>query len=188
MNMRPLIKPLLLSLIVFLTGCFSHEIRHGLTPDQVKENNSIVILSTGAKETSFSHPTMLFIRRIEDGKLAGAVDVNTWTTKSNFPDHHGFLHILPFEPGKYFFTLKSLHPGRLYEEASSVICFEVRENEVVYVGEVFWEYFGKDFLAISGYAQIVINDQFDRDVGIFLEKNPSFKLEDIRKRIPGHIQ
>ena len=185
MNMRPLIKLFLLALIVLLTEC-THEIRHGLTPDQLNENNSIVVLSTAAKEDSIPYHIGLGIRRIEDGKTAEFVQVNPQAVKSNFPDYYGFLHILSFKPGKYFFTLETVSPMIWFSRPSSVICFEVREDEVVYIGEVFVEYFMKGFS--KEYVRIVINDQFDRDVGIFLEKNPSFKLENIRKRIPGHTQ
>ena len=52
MNMRSRTVLFLLAFTTFLSGCIRNiEIPHGLTPDQLKESNSIVVLSTGATST-----------------------------------------------------------------------------------------------------------------------------------------
>jgi len=186
---RSLIMLSLLVFIVFLNGCVRHlEIQHGLTPDQIGGNNSIVILSTGAKTTR--HSSILHIRRIEDGKFVYGLLLNNPFVASHFNDHYGNLHILTFKPGKYFFSLISNVPLSWYEKPSSFFVFEVKESEVVYIGEVFFEFIEAGGLLnpSPGYAKLIINDKFERDIGIFLEKNPSFKVQDIRKRGPYSIR
>ena len=192
MSVRSLIMLSLLVFIVFLNGCVRHlEIQHGLTPAQIREDNSIVILSTGAN--SAGHPSYLNIRRIEDGKLVYGLLLNNPYVASHFNGHYGHLHILTFKPGKYFFNLGAGAPFKWYEKPSSFIIFEVKESEVVYIGEVFFEFveagFWKALYSFSeGHAKLTVNDTFERDAGIFLEKNPSFMVEDIRKRSPYSIR
>ena len=192
-NILSLVKTFLLAFIVFLIGCvgFRHrEIPHGLTPDNVSEYESIIILSTGAKSPRLGQSCALVVRRVENGKFVAAVGLNDPTVKSHFDDHHGFLNILKFKPGKYFFVLQAGRPLAWYGDPSGAFVFEVKEREIVYLGEVFYEYV--KFSAYEawssegrgGYVRLTLNDRFERDVRIFLEKNPSFKLEDVTKRPP----
>jgi hypothetical protein len=180
-------RALLLLFMVFLSGCIRHyEIPHGLTPDKVTENESIVILSTGTKSPS-SHSCSLMMRGIEDLKLGWTVVVNNRTIESHFADHHGFLHVLKFKPGKYFFALQADEPFTWYGKSSSAIVFEVKEGELVYIGEVLVEDVKTPWI-FADRVKLTVNDKFERDIGIFLEKNPSFKVEDIKKRIPYPIR
>ena len=188
------VSALLIGFLVFLYGCaHHHKIPQGLTPEHINQNNSIVILSTGAKESSFSYSTGLLLRRMEDGKFVRMLPLSSWAVKSHFSDHHGFVSVLTLKPGRYFFTLEALHPYSWYEKPSSTISFEVRENEILYIGEFFWEFVQKPLAERlagggSGYAQLAVNDKFERDIEIFLNNNSSFKMEDIKKRIPGYTQ
>jgi len=187
-----LVKPFLVTFIVFLTGCGVHHYRipDGLTPDSVSRNESIVILSTGTNSPSFEHGCMLAIRRVDGGKSVGSVVLINRTIESHFDDHHGFIHVLRFSPGKYFLTLDALRPMAWYDNYSGVFVFEVKESETVYIGEMFYEYV--KFTAYEawssggreGYVKLTVNDRFERDVGFFLQKNPLFKVEDIIKREP----
>jgi hypothetical protein len=180
-------RALLLLFIVFLAGCMRHyEIPHGLTPDKVTENESIVILSTGTKSPS-SHSCRLMMRGIENLKLGWTVVVNNPTIESHFADHRGFLHVLKFKPGKYCLALQADQPFTWYGKPSSAIVFEVKEGELVYIGEVLVEDVKTPWILV-GRVKLTINDKFEGDIGIFLEKNPSFKVEDIKKRIPYSIR
>jgi hypothetical protein len=178
-------RALLLLSMLFLTGCMrQYEIPHGLTPDKVSENESIVILSTGTESSSF-HSCRLMMRGIEDRKLGWRVVVKNFTAKSHFADHHGFLHVLKFRPGKYFFALQADEPLTWYGKPSSVMLFEVKEAELVYIGEVLVDDVKRGIFASR--IKVTVNDKFERDVGMFLEKNPAFKIENIRKRMPYSI-
>lgn len=175
-------RALLLLFMVLLAGCMRHyEIPHGLTPDKVTENESIVILSTGAR--SSSSQSRLMMRGIENPKLGWSVVVDNPMIESHFADHHGFLHVLKFKPGRYFLALQAEKPFTWYGKPSSAIVFEVKESELVYIGEVLVEEVKTPWIVV-GRVKLTVNDKFERDIGIFLEKNPSFKVEDIKKRIP----
>ncbi len=180
------IRSLCFGFIILLAGCTSHyNIPRGLTSDNINQKDSIVIVSTGAKEPSFSHSTGLTIRRVGDGKFVRTLPLSQPNLKSHFADHYGFLNVVTLEPGRYFFTLEPLTPFTLVERPSSVIWFQVGESEILYIGEVFLNFLEK---GAPGYAQIVVNDRFERDVGIFLENNPSLTTQYIRKKLAGYSQ
>jgi hypothetical protein len=195
MNIRSLIKLFLLTFMIFFTGCaiYDYKIPHGLTPESVNYT-SIVILSTGAKSAGFGNDCSLMIRRAKNGKIAGGVVVIAQSLVSHFDDHHGFLHILRLSPGKYFFTLQAGTPYTWFSNPSGVFVFEVKESEVVYIGEMFYEYVKLSTYEVwssggrEGYIRLTVNDRFERDVSIFLEKNPLFKVENVGNRKPYFVR
>jgi hypothetical protein len=186
--MRSPIRVLLLSFLVLLTGCVARPviIPEGITPDHLNENGSVVILSTGTKSPSIEHSCMLSIRSAKDGKWVQGLFMNNPTIPSHFPDHHGFLYILRLKPGGYYFFPEPTTPLTWLGKPSGVIVFEVKKSEVVYVGEVFHEFVSTSWFS-SGRVMLTVNDQFVRDIEIFLQKNPAFRIEDVGKRMPYSV-
>ncbi|WP_428380970.1 hypothetical protein [Nevskia ramosa] len=172
--------PLLISLN---SACGALPNRMG--PERISEadisnGNAIVIVSAGAPSACTSTGTNLEFKS-EGTRYTGStvayMPVDFSIVKSDFTDHHGFLHTFKLAPGNYYMTTSV---ANAYVKGIKVpkYDFSVSAGEIIYLGEY--------YMTVSCVWTPVasMRDQEQRDVAILKSKNPAFLNKKITKRIP----
>jgi hypothetical protein len=151
-----------------------------ISPSDLSGGSAIVILSAGAPSPCTSTGTELDIKPADEpysGSNAAYMPVDFSIVKSDFSDHHGFLHVIKLAPGNYYITSGIANP---YVQAIKIpkYDFSVSAGEVVYLGEY--------YLAVSCVWNTAsqFRDQEERDIMLLKKKNPAFSNVKIVKRIP----
>lgn len=157
-----------------------------LRPEKVSASDisgsaAIVVLSTGAPEPCTSTATEIDIKPASEpysGSNAAYMPVDTSMVKSDFADHHGFLHVVRLEPGAYYLTTGIGNP---YVKAVQVpkYDFSVSAGEVVYLGEYYMS------VSCAWNTVSAFRDQEQRDIALLKQRNPAFAKVSVVKRIPA---
>lgn len=103
--------------------------------------------------------------------------VDSHYDKSDYPDHHGRLLVLPIPAGNYYFAaIKAFYAKPIQIPKYD---FSITAGEVVYAGE-FW-------MSVNCVLDPVaeFRDQEQRDMQLLMDKNPDFaQSKKIVKRVP----
>lgn len=168
-------KKLIIILAIGLSGCASREvpIAHDLSKDSITESNSMVILSTWAPDKSISFASMLTVYKVDGNRRLLELPIDNYVLKPHFQDGWGFLHVTSLPPGEYRFELYNLNPYYTYDKFEPPFTFRIEKNEIVYLGEA---------SLMDWYLKI--SDRSERDISMFLNKNPEFSKENIKIRLP----
>ncbi len=168
---------------ILIAGC-------GLLPNRVRPEKisavdlssgaGIIILSAGAPSPCTSTPTELDIKQAGvpyTGPTVAYMPADTSIVKSDFSDHHGFLHVIKLDPGMYYLTTGLMRP---YFKGLKVpkYNFLINAGDVLYLGE----YYMTSSCSMSTVAQL--RDQEQRDITLLKQRNPVFADVRIRKQIP----
>lgn len=162
--------------LLLLTAC---PMRTGIDRNltAVPPAKGIVLFSTGADDTSLTAAIGLNVVTSRSAalsatspRLAGATDivVNGSMSKSDFPYEHGNIRMLELDPGDYCFQPVSQNAALILKNAP-YIAFRVKEGSVSYVGSVHK----------TAQRTFEVRDRQQRDLALFLEKNPSLKSQPI---------
>jgi hypothetical protein len=173
---------MLLCAAFLLGGCATVDNRHGAekfayAPENPEE--AVVILSLGATEKCFNYVTRLKLLPAAapySGPMIASLPVDSYVIKSEYTDHHGYLHVLRLKPGSYYLAPFINNP-RVKVSYASRADFSVKAGEVVYLGE----YFLEQACGLSTGGQY--RDQADRDLELLKSKNPALSRANIQKRI-----
>ena len=139
--------------ILFLAGCSS------LGPKlpaenfikDISENDSGIIFSTGAIDTSLSFSTSVELYHHSDDYERVYTAYIDYPFTSHFKGRHGHLHALKLNPGKYCYHIGSGNPYMKVTNSPSN-CIWVEKGSIYYAGEFY----------LTGNL-LRINDEYDRD-------------------------
>jgi hypothetical protein len=169
-------------LISFLAACASVENRTSaekFTYSQNEKENAVIVLSVGAAEKCISFVTRLKLLASEspyNGPTLAFLPVDSYVVKSEFSDHHGYLHVLRLKPGSYYFAPYINNPALDMKQVPRMD-FRVAAGEVVYLGEYFMD--RSCGLSDSG----ALRDRSERDLALLKSKNPALAQAQVEKRI-----
>lgn len=140
-----------------------------------------IIISTGAAERCFNFSTNLGFfeakSRYTSFSLKASLSVDSFVHKSDFVDHHGFLHVISLPAGAYYMAPSLVNPG--YEPKSIPRAdFTINAGEVAYFGEYFMP------SACSSSASSFFRDRSERDIPLLEKRNHSLAKAVNRKFIP----
>ena len=162
---------------ILLSSCSTFEWKFPIIQkSQLNSSTSIVILSTWAPGKSISSASEIGIRRKSGGALVGA-PIDNYALKSHFQDGWGFLNAFQLPPGDYIIFLNATNPFMNYRDPDKPYAFTLKGGEIIYLGEA-------NFHRENGYGVVRMLDRSDRDLPMFIERNPSFSLDDFTKTIP----
>ena len=168
--------------LALLTGCGTLNNRNhpeNISTTQVSSGSGIVILSAGAPEKCFSTSTFLKVlpaaRSYFDSEVA-LLSVDGYAVKSDFADHHGYLHAVPLAPGTYYLAAWIANP---YVKPVHVpkAEFSVSAGEVIYLGEYYMS------VSCVWNPQSQFRDQEKRDMALLAQMNPTLAKAHVVKRI-----
>lgn len=145
--------------------------------------SGVVLLSAGAPAHCVSMATFLSVREFATGKVVESVPsigVDVYVHKSDYASHHGTLNAMQLPSGVYYLTPSVANPYFKTIQAPTFI-FEVKPQEVSYVGELFMT------TACGTTSNFVVRDQYDRDVTFAKQRNKGFAERPVVKRLlrPG---
>lgn len=147
---------------------------------QISEKLGVIILSAGAPEKCIVTGTFLKVlpdTATYNSKWLELLPVDGYAIKSDFSDHHGFLHAVSLPPGKYY-----LAPWIANNYVSAVSVpkaeFSVAAGEVVYLGEYYMP------VSCVLNPRSVFRDQQERDLALLARMNPALAKAKIVPRIP----
>jgi hypothetical protein len=146
-----------------------------VTDIDFKENEGLVILSTGASDSCVSSSTSLHLYNSDSDNVA-SFSVDNFLIKSDYSTHMGSIHVLKLPEGDYFLTPGIANPYITITESHAVL-FSVLPNEILYLGEYFMT------VSCSNNSQIVIRDNYDRDIALLVKRNNLFEGLLIKKDI-----
>ncbi|HBA85928.1 MAG TPA: hypothetical protein DCZ95_17735 [Verrucomicrobia bacterium] len=154
----------------------SYKIPTGLSAHTQPPGTGIAIISTGAKESSISFARNLVISGTNSEKAIASLPMDNALLKSHFPDHSGFVHVIPLKQGVYDISLVILNDYYVAKNPYPLPIFEIKAGETVYLGEVFLS---------SGKADSIyeINNQADRDLALVEAANPDLNKSDVTIRV-----
>ncbi len=173
----------LFTLGTMLAAC-SHENKYRAelaSPLKANAASGVIVISAGSTKPCglFATPTGL---RIFSAKgpftpyaALATLDVNNPNTESEFSDHHGRLYVISLPSGKYVLAPFLIHPYADYVKPLQAD-FEVRSQEIVYLGELFMP-------ECQGDSKMAFQDQEIRDRELLQTKNPAFADVPITKRL-----
>ncbi len=166
-----------LVVVLLLGACsFANKIPTNLDTSIISNDNSIVILSTTTNETCVASGSAFTMIRTTDNQIQpGAIFINNYAMKPDFESIIGNLYVFQVPPTTYTFQHEILNPYLSSKRPATDIFFTVKPNEVVYVGNIHNN--GECNLDIS------IQDQAQRDLQLFMAKNPAIFEGDIVKRL-----
>jgi hypothetical protein len=173
-----------LSIACLLSGCGVFENRtrpEAFIFPEPSLGMGTIIISTGAAERCFNFSTSLGFfeakSRYASWFLKASISVDTYTLKSDFVDHHGFLHAISLPAGAYYMAPMLVNPG--YEPKSIPRAdFTINAGEVAYFGEYFMP------SACSSSASSFFRDRGERDIPLLEKRNYSLAKTVNRKFIP----
>ena len=173
-----MLRSILVSLsFLFISGCATQTSRFApeLIQDvQMKEDEGIVVISTGAKEHCISEATFLKVYNSESTEV-GLLSVDAYVLKTDYTTHHGNIHALKLPQGDYFLWPWLANPYASYNSPQR-INFSVDKAKVKYLGEYFME-------ISCGYMQAIIRDNLERDYALLKQKNKLFEGLSIEKSL-----
>lgn len=138
--------------------------------------NGVIIVATGAKEGCANLANRLRIQELSTRETMRDLPMDGRSMDSAFSTHQGFVSAVALKPGKYRAWPIFMHP-HVKQMVITTYDFEVRANETTYIGEVFIS------PSCSLSNQYVTNDQYERDVGVAIQKNPAIAARYPVKRL-----
>ena len=170
-------RALLFLALIVLSSCSTFEWKiPSIQKSQLDASTSVVILSTWAPGKSISSASEIGIRRKSGGPVVGA-PIDNYALKSHFQDGWGFLNAFHLPAGNYVIFLNATNPFMTYSESNSPYEFTIKGGEIIYLGEA-------NFHQENGHGVVRMLDRSDRDLPMFIARNPSFSLSDFTKAIP----
>jgi len=144
--------------------------RHVITDlKSAPQEKGLALFSTGAKETNLAFSTGLTLIEGVSLKKYDKVIMNfDYPFASHFPNEHGHLRSLILPEGDYYLAPTPGNPAFVMVEFP-VFKFHVKKGEISYLGDLF----------LSGSRIQLTNDFENRDLNLFLSKNPSLQRGDI---------
>lgn len=180
MNLKSVVA--VASTLLLFGACASVENRTGaekFTYSQSDSDMAVIILSVGAADKCISFVTRLKLLPAESpysGRNLAYLPVDSYVVKSEYTDHHGYLHVLRLKPGSYYFTPHINNPALGITRAFRAD-FTVSRGEVVYLGNYYLH-------QACGYSSSgSFSDQSERDLALLRSKNPTLSQASIQKRI-----
>jgi hypothetical protein len=180
MNLRSVVA--VASTLLLFGGCAPVENRTGAEKfiySQSDKEMAVVILSVGAADMCISFVTRLKLLPAESpysGRTVAYLPVDSYVVKSEYSDHHGYLHVVRLKPGSYYFTPHINNPAVGVTRAFRAD-FTVSGGEVVYLGN----YYLHQSCGLSSSGSF--SDQWERDLALLKSKNPPLSQAPIQKRI-----
>jgi hypothetical protein len=99
--------------------------------------------------------------------------------RSDYTDHHGFLHAIALPAGHYYLSPWLAHPDMLPERIPKFE-FSVSAGEVTYLGEFFLDY------SCSSAIYGGFHDQSSRDLPMLKARRPDLDTSQIRVQLPTY--
>jgi len=170
------------STVFFLAACASFDNKTGAEKFSYSPSDkdmAVVVLSAGAADMCVSFATRLKLLAAGSpygGSSLAFLPVDSYVVKSEYADHHGYLHVLRLKPGRYYFAPYINNPSVRMTQVPRAD-FAVSAGEVVYLGE----YYLRQHCGISNSG--VFLDRSDRDLALLKSKNPALSQATIQKRI-----
>ncbi len=168
--------------VSLLGGCAIYDNRTSADKfvySQDESQTAVIILSAGAVQNCISASTRLKLlasTSLYNADVFAFLPVDGAAIKSEFSDHHGYLHVVRHNPGSYYFAPFIMNPYVMMTAASRAD-FSVSAGEVVYLGE----YFLGQACGIQNSA--TFRDQSERDLALLKLKNPILASASIKKRL-----
>ena len=153
-------------------------------PQFVDPARGIVLVSTGARERCVAGAMWapIYDARTKDlapGHPVVPIDANR---ESDFPDHYGTLSALSLPAGRYVIITEWANP--VAEPASDVpaFAFDVVADQSVYIDEIWHS------TPCQMWADIVIRDNFERDLALADKLNTGFVTRPPKKALAERLQ
>jgi hypothetical protein len=169
---------------VLLGGCASFDNAKRPEVFELPEAGSgfaTIVLSTGSADKCVSHATNLRIYKASATyslySITESLAIDNYAIKSDFTDHHGYLHVVKLPAGSYYFATGLLQPF-----ASPLHI--PKTDFVIAAGDV--AYFGEFYLtrACGLSTEGGFRDRSERDIPMLEARNPAIAKAINRKFIP----
>jgi hypothetical protein len=152
-----------------------------LSPTVLQQGNQgVVVLSAGAWDKCIILSTFLKVLAADqqyNGREYALLGVDAYPIKSDFNDHHGFLHAIALPAGRYYISPWLAHPQYIPERVPKFE-FSVTAGEMTYLGEYFLEY------SCSSGVLGGFRDQSSRDLPLLKARRPDLDINRLRVQLP----
>jgi len=173
------------ALLAAVAGCATPDYSpSALTPAQFADpSRGVVLVSTGAVERCIGAAMWapIYDARTETMVAGHPLLPIDATRQSDFPDHFGALSALMLPPGRYVITAEWSNPVSQPTTPVPAWSFDVVAGETTYIGEV-WR-----TTPCQLGAQLVLRDNYERDVALAAKFNTGFITQPPRKALAASL-
>lgn len=160
-----------LILLFLLNGCgtFQYPSIHNVDPRNLKSNESIFIVSSGASETCRVEASYVLVKSGEE-KIS-LFPLNNGFSESMFDDEYGLVFTMILPPGDYEFWHYAGHPY-VNDEYPLTNSITIKPQEIKYIGEFY-------AFGACGNPSVSIRDRRKRDIDRVILDAPNLNVNSI---------
>lgn len=190
--------------LLLLTGCAARNLSDNYELE--KESTNGVLVGSVSHSQRIDHGHMegvVFYNGPEEGKITSfevlIPGTETYVT-SVFPHSIGRIFVMELPEGEYTFYNWQVPHGMVYttpyfstgkssftpSTTLRPMKFSVKRGEITYIGNIHFQVGkGKNEFGLSpyGYAQPIVKDKYDRDIGIFKERYINLSKSEVHKSL-----
>lgn len=161
---------------VFLFGCTAknYPIKMSMSPAIQDQNFGVIVISTGADESSVASARNLNIIDVGKNQVVASVPIDNYMLISHFKQHMGFVNAVALPAGEYKVAFTVLNPYLTAKNPEPLPSFTLSAGEHLYVGELY---------TVEGDEMLQINDKKERDLDLIRQHEPNLSDKTFETRL-----
>ncbi len=172
--MRSAIFTLFMS--VFLLGCTAknYPIKMSMAPAIQDQNFGVIVISTGAKESSVASARNLNIIDSTKNQVIASLPIDNYMLVSHFKEHMGFVNAVALPAGDYHVAFTVLNPYLRAKNPEKLPSFTLKPGEHIYLGELY---------TVDDDEMLEVNDKKERDLELIRKNEPTLSDKAFETRL-----
>lgn len=164
--------------VVVMSGCASLESIESVEINNLKEDQAVIILSTGSLIACKFNTAQIVVKDSNKNPALlssiGVYQLNNAYIHSHFETEYGLVFSTVLKPGTYDFWLSNSNPFVSYNAPMLTKPITLKPKEVRYVGE-----FYSDNCGGNGDMNVKVNDRSERDLNLIKTRKEDLSLEKV---------